>query len=159
MFMAGVIWFTVYFTNPTSRVFPISLSICAAGLVALNQLLPGGILFAGVNNFDYLKLPWGEQIAFPDTNVSQWIFMSWSYYLAVFVYALVRCYRLLQSGLTRAVIVFGTNVVSLLLVTIFDISVDLRRIPSMYLSEFRFLPCVLSMAIYTSKNLKRITPE
>jgi hypothetical protein len=50
---------------------------------------------------------------------------------------------------------FGINVLSLLLVAIYDFSVDLRRIRLMFPAEIRFLPCVLSMAIYMSKHFSR----
>jgi hypothetical protein len=40
-------------------------------------------------------------------------------------------------------------------VAIYDYAVDLRQIHWMYLAEYRFLPCVISMVIYTSKSIKQ----
>ena len=155
VFMIGVIWFTVYFAGLTSRWFPIILSIGAAGLVALNQLLPTGILVGAVRNFDYLRLPWGEQIAFPDTDVSQWVIASWTFSLTVYVFVFYGCFYLWQKGRRRAALVLFINVLSILSVAMYDFSVDLRLIHWMYLAEFRFLPCVFSMVIYTSKSKKQ----
>lgn len=152
VFMIGAIWFTVYFTGLKSRWVPIVLSIGAAGLVALNHSLSTGLHVSAVHDFDYLRLPWGEQIAFPDTEVSQWIIASWSYSLTVYMFVFYSCYRLLQKGRRRAALVLFLNVLSILSVAVYDSSVDLRLIHWMYLAEYRFLPCVISMAVYTSKS-------
>jgi hypothetical protein len=155
VFIAGVVWFTVYFANLTSRRFPILLSIVAGGLAALNQFLPAGIIVDTVHNLVYLRLPWGEQIAFPDTDVSQWAIALWSYSLTVYMFIFYSCYRLRQTGQRRAALVLFINVLSILSIAIYDLSVDLRQIRWMYLAEYRFLPCVISMVIYTSKSIKR----
>lgn len=154
VFMIGVIWFTAYFAELKTRWFPMMLSIVAAGLAAMNQLLPTGVLVGAVLNFDFLRLPWGEQVAFPDTEVSQWMILSWTYSLTVYTYVFYSCFRLLQKGRRRAALVLLINALSILSVAVYDFSVDLRLIHWMYLAEFRFLPCVISMAVYTSKSIK-----
>jgi hypothetical protein len=157
VFMIGVIWFTVYFANWTSSWFPIALSIGAVGLAALNQFLPTGILVGTVHSFDFLRLPWGEQIAFPNTDVSQWVIASWFLSLTVYMFIFYSCFRLWQKGRRRAALVLFINVISIFSAAAYDFSVDLRLIHWIYLAEYRFLPCVISMAIYTSKIVKQQT--
>ena len=154
VFMIGVIWFTVYFAGLTSRWFSIILSIMAVGLAVLNQFLPTGIYVSAVHDYHYLQLPWGEQIAFPDTDFSSWVITTWSYSLTVYVFVFYSCYYLWNKGRRRAALVLFINVLSILSVAVYDFSVDLRLIHWMYLAEFRFLPCVISMAVYTARSIK-----
>ncbi|MEJ2284814.1 MAG: hypothetical protein P8X85_14595 [Desulfobacterales bacterium] len=159
LFWIGVIWFAVYFADLKLRWFAIILSIGAAGLAALTYLLPTGIHLSAVHDFQYLRLPWGEQIAFPDTDFSYWAIVPWSYSLTVYVFMLYSSFRLWQKGRRRAALVLLINILSILSVAVFDYLIDFRLIHWMYLAEYRFLPCVFSMAVYTSKSIKNQVPE
>lgn len=156
VFMASIIWFTVYFTNELSRLSASLFSLAALSLVVLNQLLPNGILIRTVHNFDRLRLPWGEHIAFPETDLSLWAAVLWSFSMAVYVFVIHGCLRLWRGGRHRAALALGANVLFLILAGLIDLTIDLRDVRWVYVAEFRFLPCVLSMAIYTSKNFGRI---
>ena len=152
VFMASVIWFVVYFTNWTSPTSAFVLSIWAFGLVTMNLILPSGILLDKVHLFDRLRLPWGEQIAFPNTELGLGTIVLWLFSLSVYLYVLFGSHRLWRAGRHRAAIVLAANVLFFICAGVVDTLIDLRRIRWVYVAEFRFLLCVVSMFVYTYKN-------
>ena len=155
VFMTCAVWFTVFFTNWPSRLPALLLSLAALGLIALNHFSSGGILVAQVQSFDRLILPWGETIAFPNTNLSLWAAALWTFSLAVYLFVIMGCRRLWQVGRRRAALVIAANVIFFLSAGLFDLAVDLRSLQFIYVAEFRFLLCVFAMFVYTYKHFSR----
>ena len=150
-FLAGAIWFTFFFNGNISRSLAIWLNVLAVILIIANKLLPLGLLFKEARHFEPLLLPWNEAIAYPKMEIGWGMLAQWLFSLFVYAYILNSCWRLWREGRRRGALVMSMNVLLFLMAGIVDLGVDLRQVHWIYVAEFRFLFCVVSMAIYTSK--------
>ena len=155
VFMTGAIWFTVFFADYPSPRPACLLSIAAIVLLTLNLFLPRGILIEKIHRFEHLSLPWNEQIAFPSTDLAWWTIILWLFSLTVYLFVLHGCRRLWSAGRRRAALVLGANVLFFLIAGMVDLAIDLRQLRWVYVAEFRFLLCVVSMAAYSSRHFSR----
>ena len=154
-FMVAATWFAVYFTNSAARRPAYLISIAAAVLFAVNLILPRGMLFTTVHRLERLQFSWNEQITFPDATLGWWTLVLWLFYLSVYLFVLNGCYRLWRQGRRRAALMLTINVIFFLIAGLVDLSIDLRKLSWFYVSEYRFLLCVISMSVYSSGQCRR----
>ena len=153
-FLASATWFMFFFNGSSSRSLAIWLNILAIILILANKLLPLGLLFREARHFEPLLLPWNEAIAYPQMEIGWGLLAQWLFAIFVYAFILNGCWHLWRQGRRRGAVVMSINVLLFLVAGIVDLGVDLRKIHWIYVAEFRFLCCVVSMAIYTSKFLR-----
>ena len=154
-FMVTAVWFTVSFTDSLSRRPACMISIAGFILFAFNLFSPHGILIEKIHRFERMRLPWSEQIAFPDTALGWWTLVLWLFYLSVYLFVLYGCRRLWHDGRRRAALVLAGNVFFFLVAGLIDLAIDLRELRWVYLAEYRYLLCVISMAVYSSGQFRQ----
>jgi len=154
-FLIGATWFTVYFTDSPSLRPASLLTFAAVVLLTLNLFSPQGILIERIHRFEHLRLPWNEQVSFPSTDLAWWIIILWVFYLAVYLFILLGSRRLWSAGHRRAALVLAANVLFFLIAGVVDLAIDLRQLRWVYVAEFRFLLCIVSMAVYSARQFSR----
>jgi len=127
------------------------------------SLSPGGIVVAAVQSFDRLVLPWGETIAFPNTSLSLWAAALWTFSLAVYLFVIMGCRRLLQVGRRRAALVMGANVI-FFSALVFLISLLIYEAFNLYTSQnsafyFVFLLCSLTLINISADLSDNVPPS
>jgi len=155
VFMTGATWFTVFFTNNSSRLTVWLFGVAAIGLLAKNLFSPYGIIVDKIHRFERLSLPWDEQIAFPSTDLAGWTVILWLFSLLVYLFVLYGSRRLWSAGRRRAAMVLAANVLFFLIAGVVDLAIDLRKLRWVYVAEFRFLLCIVSMAVYSTRHFSR----
>ena len=119
------------------------------------SVLTYGIIVDKIHRFERLRLPWDEQIAFPSTDLAGWTVILWLFSLLVYLFVLYGSRRLWSSGRRRAAMVLAANVLFFLIAGVVDLAIDLRKLRWVYVAEFRFLLCIVSMAVYSTRHFSR----
>ncbi|MBW1941448.1 MAG: sigma 54-interacting transcriptional regulator [Deltaproteobacteria bacterium] len=142
-----LIWFIAFYTGTARRVLAIAATIAYALAVIVNIVSPYGVVYAGIEKFYQITLPWGEVLSYASGPANPWRFIADIGWVLLIYIACESCVRLARKGEKRRALFLGISLfVFLGLGYLYGTLMDLEIVGPPALRNFSFFGLVLIMS-------------
>ncbi|MBW1773547.1 MAG: hypothetical protein JRJ82_11740, partial [Deltaproteobacteria bacterium] len=142
-----LIWFIAFYTGTARRVLAIAATIAYALAVIVNIISPYGVVYAGIEKFYQITLPWGEVLSYASGPANPWRFVADIGWVLLIYIACESCVRLARKGKKRRALFLGISLfVFLGLGYLYGTLMDLGIVGPPALLNFSFFGLVLVMS-------------
>jgi PAS domain S-box-containing protein len=142
----GILWFVAFYTRVRPRWFLLAMSLWFTGIIALQLVLPYGILFADVSGLRSITMPWGEQFVVGQATPHPWRLAVDLFFVVFFAFLLYATYRQYRRGDRGRASLLALTILLFLPSVVFDSLVDTGVINSIYISDIIYLVFVVLMS-------------
>lgn len=155
VFLAILPWFVAEYTTLRPRWLLAGVSVFFTAVFAANLVLPYGLGFVELPDFQHVTLPWGEQVA--DLRVHRrggWFIAAWLGLLLVFAYSILACVRQYRRGAYRRALTLALALGLFLAFVLFNQVVNFGLVNFIHTAEFGFIALVLIMSLSLTRELR-----